>query len=389
MPYAAGYSTAADLSVALQSVCDDVIRGLNGNVPDLSFLFVSHSHREHFADLARFVSEKTQTRHLLGCTGETIAGGSHEIESGPVISLLAASLPGAQLQAFHAEFSQTPDGIICAGLPTETPPDAPEPRAVFLLGEPFSSAPQSILDRLKDDLPDVPVVGGMASGAHAPGMNRLFLDHQTIDHGAVGVVVRGGPRIRTVVSQGCRPIGTHFVVTKGQQNVVQQLSGLPAMQRLGEVLQDLPDRDRRLVQNGLHLGIVINEYQESFDRGDFLIANVLGADPNDESMTIGNTIRVGQTVQFHVRDAVTADEDLTQLLQEELARNSARPQAALLFSCNGRGSHMFPAPNHDASCIQSLAGPLPLAGFFAQGELGPVGGQNYIHGYTASIVCFD
>jgi small ligand-binding sensory domain FIST len=228
----------------------------------------------------------------------------------------------------------------------------------------------------------------MASGG-GPGENLLFLNDQTIDVGSIGVVVRGGPKIRTIVSQGCRPIGTTFVVTKAERNIIYELGGITPLERLEKVYMDLPERDKQLVNNGVHLGVVMNEYQEVFQRGDFLIVNVHGADRASGALSTGGLMRVGQTVQFHIRDAETADEDLRHLLERCPAAAPGKARGGLLFSCNGRGTRMFPGPNHDAAAIQELLGPLPLAGFFAQGELGPVGRKNYIHGFTASILLFE
>ena len=389
MTYCASYSKAQDLTIALDAICDEVATGLNGIPPDISFLFVSHVHADRFERLASLVCEKSQTRLMLGSTGETIAGGREEIESGPAISLWSAVLPDAKIELFHAEFSQTPDGVVCDGLPSGLEEGRADVRAIFLFGEPFSAVPNLVIDRFADELPGIPIIGGMSSGGAGPGMNRLFLNSTTISSGVVGAVVRGGPRIRSVVSQGCRQIGKHYVVTRAKQNVVHELGGVPPMQLLRELLPTLSDGDQQLMQNGLHLGIVMNEYQEIFARGDFLISNVIGAQEDDGSLVIGNRVRVGQTVQFHVRDAVTADEDLVRLLEQDRTTNSNPPQAALLFSCNGRGTRLFPEPNHDAGTIQEKVGPIPLAGFFAQGELGPVGGKNYMHGFTASVALFE
>ena len=389
MSYAASYSKAPELSAALDAICDEVAAGLNGTSPDLSFLFVSHAHADDFERLASLVFEQSRTRVLLGCTGETIVGGSEEIESGPAISLWSAVLPDVQIEPFHVEFSKTADGLVCDGLPSGLAEGTADVRAVFILGDPFSSVPKSMIDRFADELPGVPIIGGMASGGAGPGTNRLFLDAESIAYGAVGAVIRGGPQIRSVVSQGCRPIGTHYLVTKAEENLIYELGGTPPIERLRELLPTLSERDQRLLQSGLHLGIVMNEYQDTFARGDFLISNVIGTKPDDGAIAIGNLVHVGQTVQFHVRDADTADEDLVQLLEQDRTANPNPPQAALLFSCNGRGTRLFPEPNHDARTIQELVGPIPLAGFFAQGELGPVGGKNYVHGFTASIAFFE
>ena len=389
MMYSASYSKAQDLTIALDTICDESAAGLDGIPPDISFLFVSHFHADRFEQLASLVYEKSQTRLMLGCTGEAIAGGHEEIESGPAISLWSAVLPDAEIELFHAKFFQTPDGIVCDGLPSGLEEGRADVRAVFVFGEPFSAAPHSVIDRFAVELPGVPIIGGMSSGGAGPDTNRLFLNSTTVPNGAVGAVVRGGPRIRSVVSQGCRPIGKHYLVTRAEENVVHELGRVPAMQRLRELLPTLSDQDRRLMQQGLHLGIVMNEYQETFARGDFLISNVIRAREDDGSITIGNPVRVGQTVQFHVRDAVTADEDLACLLEQDRITNTNPPRAALLFSCNGRGTRLFPEPNHDARTIQDKVGPIPLAGFFAQGELGPVGGKNYMHGFTASVAFFE
>jgi small ligand-binding sensory domain FIST len=229
----------------------------------------------------------------------------------------------------------------------------------------------------------------MASGGAGPGENRLLLDGQCLNAGGAGVIVRGGPQIHSVVSQGCRPIGNTFVVTKAEDNVIVELGGKTALSRLEQTYAGLSEDDRQLIRRGLHVGIAMNEYKPAFSRGDFLITNVLGADRESGAIAIGNFVRMGQTVQFHIRDADAADEDLRQLLAMQREKLAGVPRGALLFSCNGRGTRLFPRPNHDASVIQELCGPLPLGGFFAQGELGPVGGRNYIHGFTASMALFE
>ncbi len=389
MSYAASYSTESDLSAALNSVCEGIAADLNGASPDISFLFVSHAHADSLNVVASRVREQIGTRVLLGCTGEVIVGGSQEIESGPAISLWAAVLPDAEIETFHLQFSSTADGIVCAGLPSNPDDAKVDARAVFLLGEPASTVPNSLIDRFEDELPGVPLIGGMASGGADSETNRLFLNSESLAHGAVGAIIRGGPRIRSIVSQGCRPIGIHYVVTKAEQNMIFELGGVSPIERLRELQPTLTERERQLMQSGLHLGIVMNEYQESFGRGDFLISNVIGTRPDDGAIAIGNLVRVGQTVQFHVRDAATADEDLVQLLEQDRTANPNSPHAALLFSCNGRGTQLFPEPNHDAETIQQRVGPIPLAGFFAQGELGPISGKNFIHGFTASVALFE
>ena len=384
MRFAASHSKEPALADAVRSVCEEVATSLDRRQPDLSFLFVSHAHADNWLDLPQQIVRQTGTKVLLGCTGETVIGGGEEIESGPALSLWSAVLPGAQVTPFHAEFARTPDGLACTGVPSELELADGE-AVVFCLGEPFSSAPDSLIQRFDIEYPGVPVLGGMASGGSRPGENRLFLNGEVLHTGAIGAILRGSVRVRSVVSQGCRPIGTPFVVTEAERNIISGLGGLPPLQQLQQMVPHLSARDQALVRKGLHLGLAMDEYRETFGRGDFLIANVIGADADTGAIAIATPVRVGQTIQFHVRDAETADEDLRHLIGD----NGNHAQAALLFSCNGRGTRLFRRPNHDAGVIQEFLGRIPLAGFFAQGELGPVGGRNYVHGYTASVALFE
>jgi small ligand-binding sensory domain FIST len=260
---------------------------------------------------------------------------------------------------------------------------------LLIVGDPFSLPTDLLLLRVNEDYPGLRIVGGMASGVSAAGQCRLFLDGTVHNEGAVGVLLQGSFGLRPVVSQGCRPIGRPFVVTKGEENVILQLGGKPPLSVLQELWQSLDERDKKLFQQGLHVGRVINEYQSDFQRGDFLIRNVIGLDRTTGALAITDRVRVGQTLQFQVRDAATADEDLHALLQFDLVAHVKPPVSALLFSCNGRGSRLFGVADHDVGVLRAEAGPIPVAGFFAQGELGPVGGQNFIHGFTASVALFE
>jgi small ligand-binding sensory domain FIST len=263
----------------------------------------------------------------------------------------------------------------------------PERSSLIMLGDPFSFPADSVLARLGDDRPTVTVMGGMASAAAAPGENRLILGRSVFDRGAVAVLLAGAVQIRPVVSQGCRPIGSPYVVTKAERNIIYELGGKPALLQLKQVFDSLPAREQRMVQQGLHLGRVISEYQDHFDQGDFLIRNVMGIQPDDGSIVIADWVRPGQTVKFHIRDAETADAEMRQLLTQASASGAACA-GGLLFSCNGRGTRLFEHPHHDALAVHDALGPIPLAGFFAAGELGPVGGRNFVHGFTASLAIF-
>jgi small ligand-binding sensory domain FIST len=226
------------------------------------------------------------------------------------------------------------------------------------------------------------IIGGLASAAASPGGNRLVLDDRVVEEGAVGVFVDGGIEVRTLVSQGCRPIGRPYVVTRAEQNLIEELAGKPAIERLQELAADATEEERELLRRGLHMGLVVDEHKAEFGRGDFLVRNLLGADEGSGALAVGEQVAVGQTVQFHVRDAAAADEDLREML------SGVDADAALLFTCNGRGRHLFTVPDHDAGMVEKLLGPIPLAGAFCAGEIGPVGGRNFLHGFTASLALF-
>jgi small ligand-binding sensory domain FIST len=286
------------------------------------------------------------------------------------------------------DFERTPDGGVIQGWPDRSVGEWPAGSFLLLLGDPFSFPTDHFLERLNEDRPGVPVAGGMASGAAEPGENRLFFGREAIAEGAVAALISGPVRLRTVVSQGCRPIGKPYVVTKAERNVIQQLGGRPALLQLKELFDTLPTREQRLVQRALHVGRVTSEYRDRFEQGDFLVRNVIGIDPQHGAIAVGDYLRPGQTVQFHVRDQEAADAELRQLLVQARAA-SPGPVGGLLFTCNGRGTRMFSEPAHDAGCIAEYFGPLPLAGFFAQGEIGPIGQQNFTHGFTASVALIE
>jgi small ligand-binding sensory domain FIST len=387
MQFSSELSTAESTEAALREVCLAARERLK-RPPDLAVLFATHHHAAEFASLPARACDLLQTERLVGCAAEAVAGVGREVEDQPAISLWLASLPGAELRPMHLTFERTPEGGVFAGWPDDLPEPWPEGTSLLLIGEPFTFPADVLLERLNEDRPEATVFGGMASGGAGPGRNRLFLGRHALADGAAAMMISGGVRVRTIVSQGCRPIGKPFVVTRAEQNIVHELGGKPALARFEEVYQELATRERELVTSGLHLGRVVSEYQDRFEQGDFLVRNVIGGDRNSGAIAIGDWVRPGQTVQFHVRDAETADGELRYLLSQG-ERGAAGPRAALLFTCNGRGTRMFPQPHHDASAVQDSLGDIPLAGFFAQGEIGPIGGKTFLHGLTASIALFE
>ncbi len=376
--FAAGLSQHPLPAVAVGEVLGQVLDGLDvaaDGAPDLALLFVTPPHAGALEDAARAVRELLRPGALLGCAAISVVGGGREVEQTPGVALWAG-MTGA-VTPFHLTVRDTPDGQTVTGWPDEMPED---PSALLLIPDPFSFPADTFLQRLHEDQPGLPVVGGMASAARGPGGNRLVIDDRVVSAGAVGVFLPSSLTVRPVVSQGCRPVGTPFAVTKAEHNVIFELGGKPALDRLQEVAAGATDADRQLLSEFVHIGRVIDERKVDFDRGDFLMRNVLGADPRVGAIMVNDVVEVGSTVQFQVRDAVSAGEDLIQLMGSRTA------DAALLFTCNGRGSHLFDTADHDASVVSDSLGGVPLAGKFCAGELGPVGGRNFVHGFTASVV---
>jgi small ligand-binding sensory domain FIST len=390
-------STVRTTEAALREVVDRAAGALEGEPADLALVFASMHHADALAEISAEATRRGLGRHVLGCTGESIVGEDQEVEGKAALSLWALRLPGIALRPRRLSFAE---GVFSGWPELDDEPQAKPATAaaaaagerrpsLLLLADPFSFPTEVFLKRIQESVSGMQVIGGMASGSNAPDRNRLVLDGEVAADGAVAVEVDGPLTIRTVVSQGCRPIGRTVIVTKVEQNVIRELGRRPALEVLREVFEGLPEDDQERVQQGLHIGRVINEYQEKFQRGDFLVRNVMGADEAG-GIAITDVVRVGQTVQFHVRDAETADEDLRSLLiNERRTRPDARIGGALLFSCNGRGSRLFAEPHHDVNAIHNILGAVPVAGFFAMGEIGPVGGQNFVHGYTASIALFE
>lgn len=356
--------------------------------PTLVVAFLSAHHSEEAEHVASQLRAAFDTDAIIGCTGESIAGVGTEIEMQPALSIWAACLPETTIVPMHLEFLRTPEGGSLVGWPDDLPNEWPDDAALLVLGDPYSFPPELLLDRINEDQPGIPIVGGMASAASQPGENRLICGGQTYSEGAVAVLLHGGVKISTVVSQGCRPVGDHFVITRAERNAIQHLGGAPAYAKLAEVFDQLPTRDQELLQRGLHVGRVVSEYQDTFEQGDFLVRNVMGIDQESGAIVIGDYVRAGQTVQFHLRDWETADAELRQLLATAKKSASMPAAAALLFTCNGRGTRLFPESNHDAEAISNALGTIPLAGFFAAGEVGPIGKKNFLHGFTASIAIF-
>jgi small ligand-binding sensory domain FIST len=376
---AAGLSTAPGTAEAGAEAARTARGGLAAEA-DLAFVFLSPAHLEDAGEAVEAVESELEPRHLLGCVAEAIVGGDRELEEGPAAVVWAGSLPGAEIELFHAVAVGIDEGVAVSGFP-----ELDEPALVTVLVDPYTFPAAPFLSVLNERHPRLPLVGGIAVGAREPGRSVLVVDGQMVHEGMVGAVLSGVP-VRTVVSQGCAPIGRDAVITRAEGNIVYELAGMPAAERLREDIEQLPPDEQLLAAQGLLAGLVIDENKPVYERGDFLMRGLLGADEESGAIAVGEPVRVGQTLRFHVRDANSADADLRQALDDAVGQRGAA--GALLFTCNGRGSAMFEEPDHDARALAAALGNRALAGFFCGGEIGPVGGRSFLHGFTATMAVF-
>ncbi len=379
--YAAALSQHPIPAHAVGEVAGSVLEQLDGEPPDLVVYFVSPHFVGALDDMNGALQRLLEPGALIGMTAAAAIGGAVEAEGIPALSVWAARLDGP-VTPVGLRMVDTPDGPAVSGWPTPDEVPADDARTLLLLTDPFTFPAEAFVTRLAADRPDLQVIGGSASAAPGPGGNRLAFDGELRHDGAVGVLLGGTARVRAVVSQGCRPVGSAYIVTDSEDNVVRELGGKPSLERLAEVASVLTDEERVLLSRGLSIGIVVNEHQAEFHRGDFLVRSVLGASKRDGSISVGTNVGVGTTVQFQVRDAIAADEDLRELLAD------AEATSALLFTCTGRGEGLFGTLNHDAELVEEMLGPIPVAGAFCAGEVGPVGGRNHVHSFTASLALF-
>ncbi len=387
--FGVGLSRSGDPVAAVREACAPVREALGTARPTLVVMFASPTLCEEAEALLAAVHRELAPEHLIGAMGEAIVGGGREIEDGPALSVWAAVLPGAEVVPFRLVARPLGEGMGVLGWPDAiAEDDAGDIGPVIMLADPHTFPADGLLAELNDE-PGAPVVvGGLASGGRTPGSHRLFAGEDVLLEGAVALALRGA-RMGTVVSQGCMPIGPEMVITDADGPAVHELAGLPALDKLQEVVEALEPEERQLAVEGLLAGLVIDENTPDYARGDFLVRGIHGGDRETGVLMVGERVRVGQTMRFHVRDARSADEDLREALQE--ARDTLGPdgpRGALLFSCNGRGTRMFGTADHDAGLIDTELSHIPTAGLFCNGEIGPVGGRSFLHGFTATMVLF-
>jgi small ligand-binding sensory domain FIST len=377
----AGLSVSPEATEAVREAAREAGAALGGAPVDLAFLFLSADHFGDAAEAVEAIEEELSPAHVLGCVAEGVVGRDRELEDGPAAAVWAASLPDAEIETFQSVALGTDEGVAVTGIPNLDDADL-----VTLLVDPFTYPAGGFLSKLNEEEDSVPLVGGLAAGNGEPDTQALFCDGEVLYEGAVGAVLRGVP-VRTVVSQGCEPVGRDSVITHAEDNVVFELASEPALERLkGDLATLTPDQEQIAARGGVLAGLVIDENRADYRRGDYLMRGLVGVDEETGALAVGEAVRVGQTLRFHVRDADSADEDLRENLSAAI--EGERAAGALLFTCNGRGTNLFAEPDHDARAAAELLGDDALAGFFCAGEIGPVGGKPFLHGFTATLAVF-
>jgi small ligand-binding sensory domain FIST len=385
-------------AISRKTVFEDAIRECVGGVRDrlgpgpvtLALAFVTPHFAAFYGGLYETLMRTLGPGTLLGCSAGGVIGGGEEVEQVPAVTLVAARLPDIEVHPFHVD-EALPD--------LDGPPDSwerlvgveriEEPQFV-LLADPFNASPEVLLAGLDYAFPGSAKIGGLASGATSPGLNALFLDGEVYDSGIVGVALSGDVVVDTVVAQGCRPVGELMQITRCVGNVVYEFDGRPAFSAIEELFEGMNERDREIAVRSLFVGVVMDEFKEEPGAGDFLIRNLIGIDPKGGAVAVGEHLQEGMRVRFHLRDADTSAEDLHAVLAgyESTLPERDAVSGALLFSCLGRGEHLYKQPNFDTGVFEQHLGDVPVGGFFCNGEIGPVGGTTFLHGYTSSFGLF-
>ncbi|MBI4549391.1 MAG: FIST C-terminal domain-containing protein [Candidatus Omnitrophica bacterium] len=383
--FSSALSQNSAIEPALSEVSAKIKADLGGKSCDLAIMFLSEGYDDLDPEAAcASLRDSLCPGVLIGCNSSGVIANQREVEMKPAVSLIGMHLERVKIQPFHvsALVADTfESGKSMREFLEIDPAEAPN---FILLADPANIDVTAVLSAFNRDYPASAVVGGLASGMVMGAENWLVLNDEIYQEGGIGVALTGEIEFETFVSQGCRPVGEPYIITKAERNVLYELAGRPAMEVLTEMFMKLPARDQKLAQNALFVGLAIDEARNDLGRGDFLVRNIVGADEASGALSIGELLETGQTLQFQLRDSETSKEDLSLVLKRPSSSKALR-QGALLVSCCGRGEGLYGVPDHDVKMIQALRGPMPLAGFFANGEFGPVAKKNFVHGYTSSL----
>lgn len=378
----AGLSTTPDARVGAIEAGTCAREGLAGEHADLVAVFACGAHLAAPEATLEGIHEALMPRHVVGCGAGGVLARGREIEGGTAVAVWAAALGGGSAEPFHTSATRDEEGVSVSGMP-----DLEGASAAVLLADPYSFPTDGVLRDLAESVPGVPIVGGLSSARTLDGAGALFCGDRLVESGAVGVRL-DGVDVLPCVSQGAAPFGPEMTITASEGHVIHELAGKPALERVREVVEALEVDERDMVAHGLLVGIVTGEPKPDYGRGDFLVRSLIGADPARETIAVGATVREGQVIRLHARDAGSADDDLRESLDVRARALGGPAAGALVFTCNGRGQAMFDEPDHDAGTLEAAMPGTPAAGFFAAGEIGPVGPESYLHGFTATVALF-
>lgn len=413
----AGVSTLKDTVSAADQACELVAQGMGGvglAVPDIdiAFVFFSKQHVERAPEMSAMIRRRLNATTIIGVSADSVIGGPLELEGMAGLSIMGARMPGVSVVPFTADdFPPMDSGAVTVDKLGEQIGMSDDLVFSLMLVDPFSVPLIKLLPALHKAKmarsPKAVLFGGLASASSAPGGNALLLDDQILNAGLVGVSLRGKIKVDTVVTQGCKPFGPTFVVTKAKGNLIFELGGKPAIEVIQEAVSEMPEEDREALRQGLFIGRAVSEYRDRFGRDDFLIRSIVNVDPERNAIAVADLIRPGTTIRLHARDNRTAQEDMAMLL--DVQKLYDKPRGSLLVTCNGRGRRLFRERHVDSGAVfrafmpqeggEQLAKPgmkfdpsggesVPQVGFFAAGEIGPVAGECYLHGQTACVALF-
>jgi small ligand-binding sensory domain FIST len=355
----------------------------------LGLVFMSPDFFPHAAATLEILRVHGRIPLLAGCSGAGLIVGEEEMETATGLVLALYSLPGAQLKGVRFTQSQVEEATGGTYWHLETGIEPSNTNGWLVFHDPFHMDAESWMRTWNEAYAPVPTFGGAASGIFSEQTTQTYLNGDVFEDGGIAISVGGDVKLAGVVSQGCTPIGEPWTLTRVEQNLIHQIANRPAYTVLAETFQKLPPADQQKARGNLLIGLVVNEYLEDFHRGDFLVRQLIGGDPNSGILAVGALPRAGQTMQFQRRDATAATEDMSELLaRAKKGLGGAPVYGGCICCCNGRGKNLFGVANHDAALIQKQLGPLTLAGFFCNGEIGPVGEKSFLHGFTAALALF-
>lgn len=373
----------------LRAWVENLRAGLPAPRVSLGLMFLSPRLFPHAEQIMEVLRVHGRIPLLAGCSSNSLIANGQEVEENAGLVLGLYSLPDAELKACRVTQGQVEEANGPGYWPMETGVDADQTNGWLVFADPFHLEAENWLRSWNEAYAPLPVLGGLASGDPSSQSTQVYLNGEVFHEGGVAISVGGAVRLQGIISQGCTPIGETWTLTRVDGQFIQEIGNRPAYEVLAETFNGLSAEDQRKSRGNLLIGLVVNEYREDFHRGDFLVRQLLGADPRSGGIAVGALPRAGQTVQFQRRDARAATEDMQALLVRARAGLAGMTvYGGCLCSCNGRGHGLFGIPNHDARMIQEQLGPLGLSGFFCNGEIGPVGERNFLHGYTASLALF-